>query len=407
MTGAFRGERLHIAILGRCNTGKSTLLNLLAGQNAAIVSPEPGTTGDPVPLSFELHPLGPVTLYDTAGLDETSELGALRREAGRKVLGRADLAVVVTDEQGVGEWEKDICASLKILGTPFLLIFNKVDLAAPSPQDLNWCAKNNIHCMSVSASQPQNPAFLRKALVRLAPDAVKQPPLVKDILTPGGAVICVTPIDASAPKGRLIAPQVQTLRELVDNHHPAVVVQHTELSRVLELMREPPDLVITDSQVVREVAAVLPQNVRLTTFSILFARFKGDFNILLAGAGVIDSLPAGAPVLIAEACAHHAQNDDIARVKIPMLLKKHTGREFKYTYVSGHDFPPDLNSYSLVIMCGGCMLNPGEMRRRLRLCAAAGVPITNFGMVISLAQGALARVVGPLKQAPGRETSSG
>lgn len=406
MTGAFRGERLHIAILGRCNTGKSTLLNLLAGQNAAIVSAEPGTTGDPVPLAFELHPLGPVTLYDTAGLDETSELGALRREAGRKVLGRADLAVVVTDEQGIGAWEKDICVSLKSLGTPFLLIFNKADLAAPAPQDLNWCAKNSIHCMSVTANQPQSPAFLREALVRLAPDAAKQPPLVKDILTPGGAVICVTPIDASAPKGRLIAPQVQTLRELVDYHHPAVVVQHTELAQALELLREPPDLVITDSQVVREVAAILPENVRLTTFSILFARFKGDFDILLTGAETIDSLPAGAPVLMAEACAHHAQDDDIARVKIPAMLKKHTGREFEYTYASGHDFPPDLDRYSLVIMCGGCMLNPGEMRRRLRLCAAAGVPITNFGMAISLAQGILARAVAPLKQARGSEAPS-
>ncbi len=397
MTGAFRGERLHIAILGRCNTGKSTLLNLLAGQNAAIVSPEPGTTGDPVPLSFELHPLGPVTLYDTAGLDETSELGALRREAGRKVLARADLAVLVTDEQGLGAWERDICESLKALGTPFLLIFNKADLAPPTPQDLNWCAKNNIHCMAVIAKQPQNPAFLREALVRLAPDAAKQPPLVRDLLAPGGLVVCVAPIDSSAPKGRLIAPQVQTLRELLDNHHPAVVVQPADLARTLELLRRPPDLVITDSQAVREVAAIVPETVRLTTFSILFARLKGDFNILLAGAEVIDSLPAGAAVLMAEGCAHHAQDDDIARVKLPALLKKYTARDFKYTYTSGHDFPADLNRYDLVIMCGGCMLNPGEMHRRLRLCAAAGVPITNFGMAISLAQGILGRVAAPLK----------
>ena len=167
MSGAFRGERLHIAILGRCNTGKSTLLNLLAGQNAAIVSPQPGTTGDPVPLAFELHPLGPVTLYDTAGLDESSALGALRREAGRKVLARADLAVLVTDEVGLGPWERDICQALKALETPFLLAFNKADLARPSPQDLDWCAKNNIHCLSLASSAPQDPAFLREALVRL------------------------------------------------------------------------------------------------------------------------------------------------------------------------------------------------------------------------------------------------
>ena len=397
MNGAFRGERLHIAILGRCNTGKSTLLNLLAGQNAAIVSPEPGTTGDPVPLSFELHPLGPVTLYDTAGLDEASDLGALRREAGRRVLARADLAVVVTDEAGIGPWEKDICAALKTLETPFLLIFNKTDLTAPAPRDLDWCAENNIHCMSVAANTPQNPAFLREALVRLAPDPERLPPLVKDILAPGGVVVCVTPIDASAPKGRLIVPQVQTLRELVENRHPAVVAQHTELAQVLALMRTPPDLVITDSQVVHDVAAVLPPAVRLTTFSVLFARFKGDFGLLLAGTRAIDSLPDGADVLVAEACAHHAQDDDIARVKLPRMLKKHTDRNFNYTYTSGQDFPGDLNRYSLVIMCGGCMLNPGEMRRRLRLCAASGVPVTNFGMAISLAQGILERVTEPFK----------
>ena len=397
MSSAFRGERLHIAILGRCNTGKSTLLNLLAGQNAAIVSPQPGTTGDPVPLPFELHPLGPVTLYDTAGLDEASEPGVMRREAGRKVLARADLAVVVTDEAGIGVWEKDICEALKTLTTPFLVVFNKADLAAPSPRDLEWCAKSGLHCMTMSAHTSQDPAFLREALVRLAPGAALQPPLVKDILTPGGVVVCVTPIDASAPKGRLIVPQVQTLRELVESNHPAVVVQPAELARTLELMRMPPDLVITDSQAVREVASVLPQSVRLTTFSILFARLKGDFNLLLAGTQAIEALPPGAPVLIAEACAHHAQDDDIARVKMPRMVKQHTGRDFNYVYTSGHDFPADLDHYGLVIMCGGCMLNPGEMRRRMRLCAATGVPITNFGMVISLAQGVLARVTAPFQ----------
>ena len=396
MAGAFRGERLHIAILGRCNTGKSTLLNLLAGQQAAIVSARPGTTGDPVPLAFELHPLGPVTLYDTAGLDEASELGALRREAGRKVLARADLAVVVTDEQGLGPWEEDICSALKQLETPFLLVFNKADLAAPLPRDLAWCAERKIECLSLTANAPQSPTFLREALVKLAPDVGRQPPLVSDLLNPGGVVICVTPIDASAPKGRLIVPQVQTLRELVDHHHPALVVQHGELPAALKLLREPPDLVITDSQVVREVAAMLPPTVRLTTFSILFARLKGDLSLLLAGAQSIDALPEGAPVLVAEACAHHAQEDDIARVKIPRLLKGHTGRQFEYTYVSGADFPAALGRYSLVLMCGGCMLNPGEMRRRLRFCAAAGVPVTNFGLVISLAQGVLERVAAPL-----------
>ncbi len=392
MTTAFRGERLHIAVLGRCNTGKSTLLNHLAGQAAAIVSPQPGTTGDPVALPFELHPLGPVTLYDTAGLDEASELGILRREAGRKVLTRADLALVVTDERGLGPWEKELCAALKSLETPFLLVFNKVDLAAPKAEDLAWCAENRIEYLTLSASEERDPAPLREALTRLSPKVAQTPPLVTDLLAPGALVVCVTPIDASAPKGRLIVPQVQALRELVENHHPALVVQHTELSAGLKLLNAPPDLVITDSQVVREVAAILPEFVPLTTFSILFARLKGDLSILLAGARVIDALPPGAKVLLAEACSHHAQEDDIARVKLPKMLHKYTGREFNYTWTSGQDFPADLEKYALVIMCGGCMLNPGEMRRRLRLCAAAGVPATNFGLAISQTQGILERV---------------
>lgn len=395
MTLAFRGERLHIAVLGRCNTGKSTLLNHLAGQAAAIVSPRPGTTGDPVALPFELPPLGPVTLYDTAGLDEESDLGILRREAGRKVLARADLALVVTDEQGIGPWEKELCGALKSLKTPFLLVFNKADLAAPKAEDLSWCAAQGVKYLTLSARDAGDSTPLREALARLAPEVETPPPLLVDLLRPGGLVLCVTPIDASAPKGRLIVPQVQVLRELVEAHHPAMLVQHTELAAALELLRETPDLVVTDSQVVREVAAILPDFVRLTTFSILFARLKGDMNILLKGARAIDALPSGAAVLIAEACSHHAQDDDIARVKLPFMLQKHTGREFNFVWPSGQDFPADLESYSLVIMCGGCMLNPGEMRRRLRLCAAAGVPVTNFGLAISLTQGVLPRVTAP------------
>ncbi len=391
MSTAFRGNRLHIAILGRCNTGKSSLLNLLAGQEAAIVSAQPGTTGDPVPLAFELHPLGPVTLYDTAGLDEYSDLGALRREAGRKVLARADLAIVVTDESGIGPFEKEIISALKNLDTPLLVVFNKVDLGAPAPKDLDWCAENNLHCLALSADRATDPGPLREALVRLAPDLAQQPALVADLLRPGSTIICVTPIDASAPKGRLIAPQVQTLRELLDYHHQAVLVQPQELGAALAKFKEPPDLVITDSQAVQEVAATLPQSIRLTTFSILFARLKGDFGLLLQGTRAINALPDNARILVAEACSHHAQDDDIARVKIPRLLKKHSGKEFHYTYAAGRDFPDNLQDYDLVILCGGCMLNPGEMKRRLRICAAHNVPATNFGMVISLAQGVLER----------------
>lgn len=401
MTATHRGARLHIAVLGRCNTGKSTVLNLIAGQEAAIVSPRPGTTGDPVPLGFELPPLGPVTLYDTAGLDEASDLGALRREAGRRILARADMAVVVTDQTGLGPWEKELIAALRRLETPFLLLFNKQDQGTPPEKDLAWCRDQGIEHRCLSAARETDPAPLREDLIRLAPPREEEPPLVADLLPPGGAVICVTPIDSSAPKGRLIVPQVQALRELVEAGHPALVVQHTGLPRALALLREPPALVITDSQVVREVNEALPPDVPLTTFSLLFARLKGDFALLLEGARAIDTLGPEAPVLVAESCSHHPQDDDIGRVKIPRLLRAHTRQDLRFAFCAGSDFPDDLFRYALVLHCGGCMLNAREMRRRLRLCAAEGVPATNYGMAISLTQGILDRVAAPLAKGRG------
>ncbi len=396
MTTTHRGARLHIAVLGRCNTGKSTVLNLIAGQKAAIVSARPGTTGDPVPLGFELPPLGPVTLYDTAGLDEASDLGALRREAGRKVLARADMAVVVTDGAGLGPWERELMTALRGLDTPFLVLFNKRDLGLPPEEDMRWCREQGVAYRCLSADREAGPAPLREELIRLAPAREEERPLVTDILPPGGLVVCVTPIDASAPKGRLIVPQVQTLRELVEAGYPALVVQHAELPRALALLREAPALVITDSQVVREVNAALPPDVALTTFSLLFARQKGDFALLLEGAKAIDRLGPDAAVLVAESCAHHPQDDDIGRVKIPRLLRAYTKRDLRFDFCAGADFPDDLSRYALVLHCGGCMLNRREMHRRLRLCAADGVPVTNYGMAISRARGILDRVAAPL-----------
>lgn len=395
MTQAFKGERLHIAVLGRCNVGKSTVLNCITGQKAAIVSPQAGTTGDPVPIAFELLPLGPVTFYDTAGLDEGSDLGVLRREAGRKVLARADLAVLVTDEKGIGPWEKELAKALQDIDIPFLVIFNKADVGLPSSASLAWCAERGLPHFSLSADRETDSAPLRKALIALVPAAPTPKALITDILPPGGTVILVTPIDASAPKGRLIAPQVQVLRELVEGNFPSLVVQSAMLAQAFAMLREPPALVLTDSQVVHEVAKLTPADVSLTTFSVVFARYKADFSLLLEGAKAIDSLPENGRVLIAEACSHHAQNDDIARVKLPAMLKRQTGRELTIDICSGRDFPDNLESYDLVIHCGGCMLNPGEMNRRLRICLAAGVKATNFGMAISLCQGVLSRVASP------------
>ena len=390
-----RGSRLHIAILGRCNTGKSTVLNLIAGQQISIVSARPGTTADPVTLPFELPLLGPVNFYDTAGMDETSELGRLRQAASRKVLARADLAVIVTDSQGIGACEREIMHELRLFKTPFVLVFNKRDLGLPPPEAMALCRKEGIEHLVLSAGTDVDPAALREALLRLAPEVEEETPLIADVLPPGATVLCVIPIDASAPKGRLILPQVQVLRELVENRHPAIVVQPSELTRSLGLLRKAPDIVICDSQVVRETAAVLPATMPLTAFSIIFARQKGDFSLMASGARAISTLPAGAQVLIAEACSHHPQSDDIARVKIPALLQRYLGHELRFSFCSGVDFPEDLGGCALVLHCGGCMLNRREMRRRLRVTAAAGVPVSNYGMAIALAQGILERVLRP------------
>jgi [FeFe] hydrogenase H-cluster maturation GTPase HydF len=400
MSAAYKGERLHIAVLGRCNTGKSTVLNFLAGQQAAIVSPKPGTTGDPVALSFELPPFGPVTFYDTAGLDEVSELGELRRKAGLNVLARADMALVVTDEAGIGPCERETIASLRALDTPLLVLFNKDDVRRVSEQDKLWCAERDIPYLCLSARAETDPVPLREALIPLAPDPGAARPLVRDILPGAATVVCITPIDASAPKGRLIAPQVQVLRELVEHGHVALVAQPGELGVALRRLRRTPDLIITDSQAVREVNDIIPPAASLTTFSVLFARYKGDFSLLLEGTRVIDRLGPEDEVLIAEACSHHVQDDDIARIKLPGLLKRHSGVDVRFSFCAGRDFPDDLERFSLVVHCGGCMLNPGEMRRRLRHCAAAGVPVSNFGMAISLCQGVLDRVSAPFLPKP-------
>ncbi len=401
---AFRGSRLQIAVLGRCNTGKSSLLNCITGQEAAIVSPEPGTTGDPVALAFELLPLGPVTFYDTAGVNEASALGILRQKAGRKVLARCDMALLVTDNQGIGPEEKELIQTLQHLKTPFVVVFNKKDIWQHDKasleqinQHLVWCQAQGIPALTATATSQVDSTALKKALIQLAPSEFEKPPLLTDVLPENGHVIMITPIDESAPVGRLIAPQVQCLRELVEFGHPALVIQPDELSLTLDLLRRPPALVVTDSQAVLKVAEILPKHIPLTTFSIVFARYKGDFSLMLKGAEEIEKLTPGSKVLIAEACAHHIQADDIARVKIPRLLEQYLGFRPDITFCAGGDFPDNLAEFALVIHCGGCMLNAGEMKRRLRICAASNVPVTNFGMTISAVQGLLGRVTGPFK----------
>lgn len=396
MKSALKGMRRHIAILGRCNTGKSTLLNRIAGQQAALVADTPGTTADPVPLSFELLPLGPVTLYDTAGLDEAGTLGAGRRNAALAVLERADMAVLVTDGAGIGDLERELIDKLGTLKTPFVIVFNRQAEGAAPQKDFDLCRQKGIPFLALDDGREAAGAMLRQALLDLAPEVEEERELLLDLVPEKGLVVLVTPIDASAPRGRLIAPQVQSVRELLDGHRMTLVVQTEELGDALAALRREPALVVTDSQAVKAVAAGTPASVPLTTFSLLFSRLKGDFVLQARGAAAIPALRSGARVLVAESCSHHPQGDDIGRVKLPAMLRKTLGIDLAFTVCAGRDFPADLAAYSLVLHCGGCMLSRREMQRRLRLCAEAGVPVTNYGMAISAAQGVLERVTAPL-----------
>jgi [FeFe] hydrogenase H-cluster maturation GTPase HydF len=398
MTTAYRGHRLQITILGRCNTGKSTVLNRITGQKRALVSERAGTTADPVQAPFELLPYGPVTFFDTAGMDEAGSLGALRLDAARKVMARTDIALVVTDEAGLGQAELALIDELLALETPVLVVFNKEDLMPPRQQDMAFCREKTLPVFVSSPADDADPAPLREALLALTPQQ-ENLRIAGDLLSPASMVVCVTPLDASAPKGRLIAPQVQVLRELVEEDHLVILSQGKDLPQSLSRLAATPDLVITDSQVVKEVIAAVPETLRVTTFSMLFARLKGDFPLQYAGALHIALLRENDAVLVAEACSHHAQSDDIARVKLPAWVQQRAGCALNFSFYAGSDFPEDLSRYALVLHCGGCMLNRREMRRRLRICAQYSVPATNFGMALSFAQGVLERVAQPIMQA--------
>jgi len=396
-TTAPRGVRLVITLVGRRNAGKSSLINAITGQQVAIVSDHAGTTTDPVAKPYELLPLGPVTLYDTAGLDDVGELGALRIAATKKVLWRSDIAVVVVDApSGITEAERGIIADIRRLDIPFLLVWNKTDLGSPSADDLAWCQAQGIRQATASAATGAGATGVKEAIMDLAPpESLREPVLAGDLFGEGDTVVCVVPIDLAAPKGRLILPQVQVLREILDGDAVAVTVKERELEAALSNLRRPPALVITDSQVILKVSGDVPDDVPLTTFSTLFARYKGDLPTLAAGAAAIDKLRDGDTVLMAEACSHHVQADDIGRVKLPRWISQYTGKDLNFEMHSGHDFPDDLERFALVVHCGSCMLNRMEMMRRIKECVRRGVPVTNYGVAISKVQGVLERALRP------------
>lgn len=391
-----RGERLVLTLIGKRNVGKSSLINALTGQDISIVSDTPGTTTDPVAKAYELLPLGAVTIYDTAGIDDVGDLGEQRVRKTRKILFRTDVAIVVTDSTEVDADLHKLIADLKELKVPFIIAFNKSDVTPLPKETKEYCREQEIPFASVSGTTGDGVKMLKEKLITLVPSSLThENNLVSDLLRPGQLVVLVVPIDLAAPKGRLILPQVQVLREILDSDAVGIIVKDKELEKALAGLSRKPDLVITDSQVVLQVVGDVPSDIRLTTFSTLFARYKGDFETLVNGAKAIDTLKDGSKVLIAEACSHHEQADDIGTVKIPRWMRQYTGKELTFEKFSGNDFPENLEEYDLVLHCGSCMLNQIEMKRRIMECVRRGVPISNYGVTISKLHGVLDRVIEP------------
>jgi len=390
-----RGLRLHIGLFGRRNVGKSSLINALTGQSVSIVSDIPGTTTDPVEKPIEMAPIGPVLFVDTAGIDDDGALGAERVRRTEAILERVDLALLVVGPDGFGSFETDLAEALRARATPTLVVFNKSDLAAPAASALDAAAAYARAVLTVSARTGTGLDDLKLTIARLAPEArLEEPRLVGDLVPAGELAVLVVPIDLGAPKGRLILPQIQVIREILDSDAMCIVVKERELPEALARLGRPPKLVICDSQVVLKAAADTPPQIPLTTFSILMARFKGDLNRLAAGAAAIERLRPGDRVLIGETCGHHPLADDIGRVKIPRWLNQFVGGGLKTEVAAGKDFPDDLSPYSLIIQCGGCTVTRRHMLARLDRAEGQGVPMTNYGVAISLLQGVLPRALG-------------
>ena len=384
-----KSNRLHIAFFGKTNVGKSSLINKITGQDVSIVSEIAGTTTDVVEKSMELLPIGPVTFLDTAGLDDKTELGEKRVEKTMKVLDRTDIAVIVCEPEGFDDYEKILIKDIEKLGIPYLILVNKCDTKKNVHEDLN----NAIY---TSIVDEQIAYKFKQALINLLPeDFINTPKIAGDLVPEKSTVILVTPIDKEAPKGRLILPQVQTIRDLLDSDCLVYTVKETELKQALDNLKTPPSLVITDSQAFRQVSEIVPEEIPLTSFSILFARLKGDINAFAEGAKAIDNLKDGDMVLILESCTHHAIEDDIGRVKIPNLLRKRTGKNLVIHNFVGHDFP-DIKDYKLIIHCGACMTNRREVLSRIIKANNAGIPITNYGIAISYCLGILSRAIKPI-----------
>ena len=393
------GERVHISFFGRRNAGKSSVLNAVTGQALAVVSDVKGTTTDPVMKSMELLPLGPVVMIDTPGIDDEGELGALRVRKSYQILNKTDVAVLVADASvGFGDAEEALLAKIQEKRIPCVVVWNKADLVSGQAEGPDGGSHGVIH---VSAATGQGIDELKERLARLGKPEENGRRIIADLLSPGDTVVLVVPIDKAAPKGRLILPQQQTIRDILEADAFSLVVRDTGLKAALGQLREKPQLVVTDSQAFKKVAADTPEDIPLTSFSILFARYKGELLPMVQGVKALDGIQDGDRILICEGCTHHRQCDDIGTVKMPGWIRAYTGASPDFAFVSGTEFPEDLSPYRMIVHCGGCMLNAREMRYRLQCAQDQGVPMTNYGMTIAHTQGILKRSLEPFEELRG------
>lgn len=386
-------ERVHIGIFGKRNAGKSSLINALTGQNLAIVSDVKGTTTDPVLKAMELLPLGPVVMIDTPGLDDDGELGELRIQKAYQILNKTDIALLVVDGTiGMTDEDARILKRIQDKKVPYVVVFNKADqIKTHSKSFLSETGIDEKHFLEVSASDGTNIYELKELLAHLVPAQENRRHIVADLVSPLDIVVLVVPIDKAAPKGRLILPQQQTIRDLLEAGAASIVVRDTELDEALKKLGQNPALVITDSQAFKKVAQIIPENVPLTSFSILFARYKGSLDSLVNGAKHLNQLKDNDTILISEGCTHHRQCDDIGTVKLPRWIKEYTKKELNFEFTSGTEFPLNLSKYQLIIHCGGCTLNEREMKYRMKCAEDAKIPMTNYGTAIAYMNGILER----------------
>ena len=394
-------ERVHVSFFGKRNAGKSSIINAVTGQDLAIVSSVMGTTTDPVYKTMELLPLGPVMVIDTPGIDDEGELGALRVHKSYQVLNKTDIAILVIDSTaGKGEEELELIHRFHKKGIPYLIVYNKIDLLSTEKiKDLAMSVRAGE--VLVSASDGMNIQELKEKIASLKPEDTHKYPLIQDLIDPLDLVILVVPIDKAAPKGRLILPQQQTIRDILERGALSLVVRDTELKSTLDHFLAQgvcPKLVVTDSQAFARVSKAVPENITLTSFSILFSRYKGELEIQLKGIAALSSIEDGDRILIAEGCTHHRQCGDIGTCKMPEWIRNYTGKKPVFEFTSGTEFPDDVSSYKMVVHCGGCMLNEREMKYRIACCQDQGVPITNYGILIAQVIGILKRSLGPFPE---------